>query len=198
MMRLQFAQKAVVVNEGRALLVRKTGSDPHNPGRWDLPGGRIKAADESLDEHLRREVWEETGLSVAPGRPISLWFWDMVSDGEPVRVIAASRYCTVESGTIDDSNRERDDHLDECLWVPLSELLNYDVIPSQRPTITAVVEEYEEKFGATKNHNLGVYRGREDNPRETTRCAAELEVSRHVKDHAPFFWHSEEPTRVVT
>ncbi|MBX6388889.1 MAG: NUDIX domain-containing protein [Frankia sp.] len=141
-MRLQFAQKAVIVSEGRALLVRKTQNDPHNPGMWDLPGGRIKS-DESLDEHLRREVREETGLDVAPGRPICLWSWEMIWNGEPTRVIAASRYCTVESGIIDTSNREDDDHLDECEWVPLAELDRYEVIPSQRPTIEAVLRDCE-------------------------------------------------------
>jgi ADP-ribose pyrophosphatase YjhB (NUDIX family) len=49
---------AVVAN-GRVLLVRHTYGDKR--GRWSLPGG-YAAPDERLDQAVRREVREETGL----------------------------------------------------------------------------------------------------------------------------------------
>lgn len=70
MSRLEFAQKAVVVNHGKVLMLRKSSDDPYYPGRWDLPGGRMKDS-EDVDTHLVREVLEETGLVVSPfGRPM--------------------------------------------------------------------------------------------------------------------------------
>jgi 8-oxo-dGTP diphosphatase len=50
---------------GRLLLIRRG----HEPGRglWSIPGGRIEAG-ESDDAALVREVREETGLIVMPGR----------------------------------------------------------------------------------------------------------------------------------
>ena len=52
---------------GRLLLIRR-GHDPHR-GLWSLPGGRIEAR-ESPEQAVVREVREETGLDVVPGRQV--------------------------------------------------------------------------------------------------------------------------------
>ena len=49
---------------GRLLLIRR-GHDPH-AGLWSLPGGRVEEG-ETLEQAVRREVREETGLLVRPG-----------------------------------------------------------------------------------------------------------------------------------
>lgn len=51
---------AVIVADGRALLVR------NRAGRWTLPGGRA-APGETLREAAAREVREETGLRIKLG-----------------------------------------------------------------------------------------------------------------------------------
>ena len=50
---------------GRLLLIQR-GHDPEE-GRWSLPGGRVRPG-ESDPEAVVREVHEETGLWVEPGR----------------------------------------------------------------------------------------------------------------------------------
>jgi 8-oxo-dGTP diphosphatase len=57
---------AIVTDDtGRLLLVRR-GHEPE-AGRWSLPGGRVKPG-ESDRQAVVREVHEETGLWVEPGR----------------------------------------------------------------------------------------------------------------------------------
>ena len=58
-----------VVTDGRGrLLLIQRGHDP-GAGLWSLPGGRIEAG-ETDAEALVREMEEETGLTVEPGRLI--------------------------------------------------------------------------------------------------------------------------------
>lgn len=60
----------VVGDDGRVLLARRAG-EPFR-GYWDLPGGFLDEGEHPLDA-LRRELREETGLEVEPGRFIGVW-----------------------------------------------------------------------------------------------------------------------------
>jgi 8-oxo-dGTP diphosphatase len=57
---------AIITDATGRLLLIKRGHEPE-AGRWSLPGGRIEPG-ESDQQALVREVREETGLQVAPGR----------------------------------------------------------------------------------------------------------------------------------
>ncbi len=105
---------AVVVHEGRILLVRRGG--PPRAGMWTVPGGK-PAFGESLQEAAEREVREETGVIVAAGTPLqtfelqeadergeTAWHYVIVNlqadylDGEPVAAsdAADAAWCTPE------------------------------------------------------------------------------------------------------
>jgi 8-oxo-dGTP diphosphatase len=51
----------IVDDEGRALLVQRRDN-----GHWEPPGGVLEHG-ETIEEALRREVLEETGLEIEPG-----------------------------------------------------------------------------------------------------------------------------------
>jgi mutator protein MutT len=51
----------VVITDGRALLIRRAG--PPLQGEWSIPGGLLELG-ESLNQGVRRELAEETGLEV--------------------------------------------------------------------------------------------------------------------------------------
>jgi len=53
---------AVVVHEGRILLVRR-----RDDGLWAMPGGLVEVG-ETVAEAATRELWEETGVRAKPSR----------------------------------------------------------------------------------------------------------------------------------
>ena len=64
--RIVTALKAVITDGHRALIVRRAPDDDVAPGSWEFPGGKIEFG-EALEEALRREVREETGLVAEVG-----------------------------------------------------------------------------------------------------------------------------------
>lgn len=134
-----FAQKAFIINSGALLLVRKSHSDPNQPGKWEVPGGRMKFG-EDVDEHLRREVLEEVGIDLQPGKPFYVWQWQLqrtAPDGQDIemQIVAVARMCTSNSRETNEAGRESDDYLGESRWVPFAGLLEYDLIPNMVPVM---------------------------------------------------------------
>ncbi len=60
---------SVLIRDGRVLLVKRLPRRKVYPGLWDLPGGHIEG-DESAEDALRREAYEELGIHVAEYREL--------------------------------------------------------------------------------------------------------------------------------
>jgi 8-oxo-dGTP diphosphatase len=63
--RVSVVVSALIEENGKVLLVKRKKSKKAFPGFWGLPTGKVKAG-ETLEEAVRREVKEETGLEVEP------------------------------------------------------------------------------------------------------------------------------------
>jgi 8-oxo-dGTP pyrophosphatase MutT (NUDIX family) len=138
-----FAQKAFITHAGKLLLIQKSLEDPNQPGKWEVPGGRMEFG-EDVDVHIMREVAEEVGIPVAPGPPFFVWQWvnHREVNGAPVamQVVAVARTCAPLGVEINTSRRVHEDYLDDVRWVPLAELEEYDFIDNMRPVIDAFLK----------------------------------------------------------
>lgn len=111
---------AVVIHEGRVLLVRR-GKDPLR-GRWVVPGGAVEAG-ETLEQAVVREVREETGVTVRP-EGVLLVCDRIQSEGGALQyhyVIIDYRCAYLRGSARADSDAQ------EVAWVAPSELAGYDL-----------------------------------------------------------------------
>lgn len=63
-MQITNVAKSLIINpDGDVLLLTRSGTDNHKPGRLDLPGGGIDAC-EDFAVAASREVYEESGIQI--------------------------------------------------------------------------------------------------------------------------------------
>lgn len=107
--------------DGRLLLVRR-GNEPGR-GRWSVPGGRVEAGEDDAAA-LVREMREETGLVVRPGRLVG-----RVSRG---RYAVADYACTVVGGEL----QAGDDAID-ARWCTAADLTGLPLVDELVETLAA-------------------------------------------------------------
>lgn len=59
-------------DDGKILVLKRSGGDDHKPGVWETVGGGMDRA-ETPQEALVREVTEEAGLEVTVGDPFNVF-----------------------------------------------------------------------------------------------------------------------------
>jgi ADP-ribose pyrophosphatase YjhB (NUDIX family) len=123
---------AVVVDEGRVLLVRR-GTEPLK-GHWSLPGGLLELG-ETLAEGVVREIGEETGLTVEPLEMIELL--DRIHrDGARVQYhyVIADYLCRVVGGAL-----QAGSDADAVRWVERAEWNSHSILRID-PVTARVIE----------------------------------------------------------
>lgn len=63
---------AVIISDGKTLLGQRQETGLL-AGLWEFPGGKVEAANVSLEESLVREVYEKTGLEITVGEKIGIF-----------------------------------------------------------------------------------------------------------------------------
>ena len=125
----------VVIKDGKYLITKRSPKEKAFPGKWTVPGGKLEAKDyrnrrfdtdegeqwyNVLEDSIRREVFEETGLKVKKLNYItSLAF--MRGDGIPTIVL--SYYADYDSGSVKLSHE-----MSDYSWVSAEEAKDYDLI----------------------------------------------------------------------
>ena len=79
------AVKAFIVKDNKILLLKRDPAGAHNPGTWDLPGGRLNPA-ENPYEGLKRELREETGMEIEILLPFAVQYFTR-QDGQIITLI---------------------------------------------------------------------------------------------------------------
>jgi 8-oxo-dGTP diphosphatase len=89
-MSFSVSAKGIVIDEDNNLLVLKRQDDnPHMPGVWEPPGGRLELGENPFGG-LKREVKEETGLDIEVGDPMAVRHF---TRGDGQKIVMISFFC---------------------------------------------------------------------------------------------------------
>ena len=132
--RLFVAVKAVVVHEGKVLILRESGSykDGTNEGRWDFPGGRLNPG-ENFEDALKREVKEEVGIEIEIIKPVYVGEWRPVVREEQWQIVGIFFKCKLVVLEI----KLSEDH-DTYRWINPNEFNNYDLVSPNKEVLQSL------------------------------------------------------------
>jgi mutator protein MutT len=113
----------LIRQDGRYLIARRR-PDVHLAGFWEFPGGK-READESLEECLQRELFEE--LRIRVGRPVP---YQVVRHAYPDRVVELHFFrCEIEQGPATPVGCA------EIRWVRPDELVTFQFPPADEAVV---------------------------------------------------------------
>ncbi|AXV38110.1 MAG: NUDIX domain-containing protein [Methanobacteriaceae archaeon] len=104
-------------DEGKILIIKRSSHSKTNPGRWELPGGKVDQG-ESFDQALLREVYEETGLKISLDHVVG------VSE-QNLHIIRAVHI--IMAGTVTGGELNLSSEHDGYAWVYIDNLSQYEL-----------------------------------------------------------------------
>lgn len=114
----KLATRVIILNNaGCCLLLRCSMISKRSSGKWEFPGGKIDAG-EDIDVALRREVKEETGLTISPRRVVGTTEVEMENFKLAQIIFEAN---------VDSSNVHLSPEHDNYAWVEVKKLLNIEL-----------------------------------------------------------------------
>jgi mutator protein MutT len=126
---------AIIFKGSRVLLVERGGAPLQ--GYWSLPGGVVEAG-EQLQDALRREILEETGLTVKPLGVFEI-FERIMRDAKrrpEYHYVLIDYVCRVVSGEPKAASDAR-----TARWVSATELSDYRITEGTLPVIERAFRE---------------------------------------------------------
>lgn len=134
---------AIIHREDKYLLLQRSQNKKAFPGKWTVPGGGLEVSDYinlpkttsdhwyfAIENSLRREIKEETGLEVG-----ELKYLCSITFIRPDKIptVILSFYCNWKSGKV----KLDEDNMDYS-WVTYEEAKNYDLVEGLLEEIAAV------------------------------------------------------------
>jgi len=127
----------IIDEKKRLLIVKKSPNEAIDAGLWVVPGGKVKA-EENVISALKREVKEETGLSVVSYQ----WIGEDVFKVDGKYFHAAHFFCKVKS-----TNKIKlEKSLLEYKWITKSQVSNFQIPKNLKKEILNVLSIWIRKY----------------------------------------------------
>ena len=115
------AVKALLFDQDKFLLVKRSDKARGEHHYWELPGGRMEFG-EAPEQALQREIMEETGLSANILCPLQTWSFFRE---EETQIVGITFLCKAESNKV----RLSKEH-DDFAWIRFDEITQYNIVPT--------------------------------------------------------------------
>ena len=127
---------ALIVEAGKILLVRRA-QEPLK-GRWSIPGGLLELG-EPLQDGVRREVREETGLEVEPTEPIEILDRIYCEEGRVrYHYVIVDYLCRVTGGSLQAASDAAEVH-----WATRSEWSSHSALALEPITVRVLEKAWQ-------------------------------------------------------
>jgi len=133
MKEMYVALKALIVKNGKILIIKRSSKEDVFANEWDLPGGKLKFGENPVNG-LKREVFEETGLKIKIVKPISVWTF--FKNSGKTQVIGITFLARVISGKI----RLGKEHTD-FKWILPKEIDKYKIHEEIKKLVNSLKNE---------------------------------------------------------
>jgi 8-oxo-dGTP diphosphatase len=144
--RQRVAAYAVLTRDGQVLLTQMSART-RIEGRWTLPGGGIEHGEDPRDA-LRREVYEETGLRIEPGRLVDVHASHFVAHNAAGVLEDFHGIHLIFEAAIADPSRdvtphvvEQDGSTERAEWVPQQQAKDLDRLSAARHALGLLPSE---------------------------------------------------------
>lgn len=145
--KVKLLHKVAIVSQKKVLILKRSVSAFSRPGKWDLPGGNSEWPSQlnepTINLHQQdivREVYEETGLKVAPetfNKDSLVYFATYFEPDREVYSINCGWVVELESAST--STVKISQEHTEFAWISLEDLPNYDFGGNQRDFETCII-----------------------------------------------------------
>lgn len=119
---------AIIERQGKILIAQRAKSD-HLIGKWEFPGGKVEAG-ETLQECLKRELFEELGIEAEVGDYFCTTFVSHKGVDYDMHVFKVPSF----KGEVTMKEHSA------IVWVTPQELLNYDMPEPDVPIVELLLE----------------------------------------------------------
>lgn len=119
---------AILIKDGKILIVRRSHNDPWMPHHYAFPGGNIENGENTV-EGLCRECAEEIGLSI---KPENCKFLSDISSKLRHKFYLITQF---------DGNLRLNNEHDDFKWVNPKELSNFKTVPDLITVVSAVLQQ---------------------------------------------------------
>ncbi len=126
--RMLFVIRSFILHNNKILLIKRSSKDNWEPGKWEIPGGKLDEG-QDISMALEREVFEETGIVCSPINRLA-YFESSVLDKHTVskkQYIGLTYVQLVGISLCDSTKVTLSSEHEDYRWVKLSEIEQLDI-----------------------------------------------------------------------